>query len=57
MSRSSLIVSCPDCGNVYVAREHDGELILPTDSGVCECGSRDVKAVESTDVRSDDAPS
>ena len=33
------IVRCEQCGKIYTARKYEGELIIPTRTSVCECGS------------------
>lgn len=36
---NKVLVKCADCGKAYAARRQDGEPILPTNDGSCECGS------------------
>ncbi|WP_158055396.1 hypothetical protein [Halorussus halophilus] len=42
MGHDTDAVKCIDCGQVYAARAYDGEIILPTETGVCDCGASHV---------------
>ena len=40
-----IMACCVDCQNPYSARLVDGDIILPTNDGCCECGASDFEIV------------
>ena len=54
MGKNRHAVQCSECERVYSARLHESELLLPTDTGTCECGATrmvDLTSDEATEVR------
>ncbi len=42
MGQNHHAVRCLECEQVYSARLHDGDVIRPTETGVCKCGTTQV---------------
>ena len=50
MAHNQHAVKCLDCEQVYSARLHDDELLLPTETGVCQCGATELHDMTTGEV-------
>lgn len=51
MGRNQHAVKCLECDQVYSARLHNGDVLLPTNKGVCKCGATQVVDMTVGEVR------